>query len=307
MNALSNSPAPPASRPLVGVAWMLLTGALFVAVTATVKHMGHGIPAAQSAFLRYLMGLAFLLPMLPALSRAKISRRELGLFGLRGFMHALGIMCWFYAMTRIALAEVTAMMYLSPVFVTIGAAVFLGERLRLRRVLAVGAAVLGALIILRPGVREVSAGHLAMLGTGVTFAISYLITKRLTERASATVVVAMLSLVVPVALAPFAWVVWVPVTVEQLGWLFLVALFATAGHYTMTLAIAAAPISVTQPVTAVQLIWAVILGAVAFGEPVDPWVVAGGAVIASAVVFIALREHAQARSRTIPPPTPPLA
>jgi drug/metabolite transporter (DMT)-like permease len=64
----------------------------------------------------------------------------------------------------------------------------------------------------------------------------------------------------------------------------------------MTLAFAAAPIGVTQPVTALQLVWAVALGALAFGEAVDPYVVFGGVVIVSAVIFIALREQAVRRA-----------
>ncbi len=306
MNALSSS-ARSDTRPVAGILWMVATGLFFVGVTAVVKHMGDAVPAAQSAFLRYLLGLVFLLPMLPAMMNARLDRRDLSLFGLRGLVHALGVILWFFAMTRISLAEVTAMNYLVPVYVTLGAALFLGERLRLRRVLAVSAAILGALIILRPGVREISPGHVAMLGTALFFAFSYLIAKRMTGHASPSVVVGMLSVTVTIGLAPFAWAVWAPVTLEQIGWLFLVAFFATAGHYTMTLAFAAAPIGVTQPVTALQLVWAVTLGALAFGEPVDLFVVAGGAVIVSAVIFIALREQAvrRAEARAAAPPVLP--
>jgi drug/metabolite transporter (DMT)-like permease len=306
MNALS-TPERADTRPLAGVLWMVLTGLLFVGMTAIVKNMGDAVPAAQAAFLRYLLGLVFLLPMLPAMMRARLGRRDLGLFGLRGAVHTLGVILWFFAMTRIPLAEVTAMNYLVPVYVTLGAALFLGERLRLRRILAVGAAILGAMIILRPGLREVSPGHIAMLGTAVFMSASYLIAKRMTGSASPEVVVGMLSVTVTIGLAPFAWVVWVPVTTEQLGWFLLVAFFATAGHYTMTLAFTAAPIGVTQPVTALQLVWAVALGALAFGEPIDPYVVTGGVVIVSAVIFIALREQAmrRARLRDDGPPTIP--
>jgi drug/metabolite transporter (DMT)-like permease len=300
------APARSDTRPVAGVLWMVLTGLLFVAMTAAVKYLGDAVPAAQSAFLRYLLGLVFLLPLVPVMLRAPLDHRDLGLFGLRGAVHTFGVILWFFAMTRIPLAEVTAMNYLVPVYVTLGAAVFLGERLRLRRMLAVGAAIAGALIILRPGVREVSLGHVAMLGTALFLAASYLIAKRMTGRASPAVVVGMLSVTATIGLAPFAWAVWVPVSLEQLGWLFLVALFATAGHYTMTLAFAAAPIGVTQPVTALQLVWAVALGALVFGEPVDPHVVLGGAVIVAAVIFIALREQAarRAQAREEDPPFP---
>ncbi|WP_235866788.1 DMT family transporter [Salibaculum griseiflavum] len=291
-------------RPLAGIFWMIVTGLNFVAVTALVKHVGNDIPAAQSAFLRYVLGLVFLLPMIRPILRARLTRRQMKLFTLRGAAHTLAVILWFYAMTRIPIAEVTAMNYLNPVYVTIGAALFMGEELPPRRLAAVVMALIGALIILRPGLRELNSGHLAMIFTAIAFAIGYMITKRLSGEVSAAVIVGMLSITVTIGLAPFAFAVWVPVTGTQLLWLFGVACFATAGHYTMTLAFASAPLTVTQPVTFLQLIWAVTLGAVVFGEGVDGWVILGGVVIVASVSFISWRE-ARARRMVTPSPNAP--
>ncbi len=284
---ITSSPAP---NPILGIFWMIVTGLCFVAVTALVKYLGDDMPAAQSAFLRYLLGLVFLLPMISSLRAISFTRRSLGFYSLRGLVHALGVILWFYAMTQIPLAEVTAMNYLSPIYVTLGAALFLGERIALRRVLAVLAAFVGALIILRPGLREISPGHLAMLATAMLFAASYLMAKRMSGEVNAAVVVGMLSITVTICLAPVAYAVWVPPTATQLFWLFWVAAFATAGHYSMTLAFAAAPITVTQPVTFLQLVWAVTLGALVFGEAVDVFVIIGGLVIMGSVLVITWRE-----------------
>lgn len=273
-----------------GVIWMLVTGLAFVAVTAIVKHIGGGVPPAEAAFLRYALGLVFLIPMLRPLIKANLQRRQIILFGWRGAVHSIGVILWFFAMTKIPIADVTAMNYLSPVYVTLGAVLFLGEKLAFRRILAIIAALVGALIILRPGFREVSIGHIAMLFTAVLFAASYLIAKRMADEVNPVVVVAMLSITVTIGLAPFAYAQWVTPTLAQVGWLFLVAVFATIGHLTMTLAFRAAPMTVTQPVTFLQLVWAATLGAVAFGEPVDGWVVLGGLVILASVSFISWRE-----------------
>ncbi|MFW2542051.1 DMT family transporter [Primorskyibacter sp. 2E107] len=279
-----------AQRPGVGIFWMVVTGLCFVAVTALVKALGGRVPAAESAFLRYLLGLVFLIPMWPALRRAPMTPRLWKLFGLRGVVHSVGVAMWFYAMTRIPIAEVTALNYLNPVYVTILAVFFLGETLALRRILAICAALAGAVLILRPGFRELDPGHIAMLGTAFAFSISYLLAKIFSSEVNAAVVVSMLSVTVTIGLAPLAWTVWVWPTWWDLGILFCVACFATAGHYTMTLAFAAAPVTVTQPITFLQLVWSVAIGALFFGEPADPWVIAGGAVILSAVVFITWRE-----------------
>jgi drug/metabolite transporter (DMT)-like permease len=286
------------SRPVVGIFWMIFTGLMFVAVTAVVKHIGSDVPAAQAAFLRYILGLVFLLPMIKPILAAHLTGRQKKLFWVRGLVHTIAVILWFFAMARIPIAEVTAMNYLSPVYVSMGAALFLGEKLPPRRLAAVIMALVGAMIILRPGVKEVEIGHIAMLATAVFFAIGYLIAKQLSGEVSAPVVVGMLSITVTVGLAPFAAAVWVTPTLAQLGWLFLVACFATAGHYAMTLAFAAAPLTVTQPVTFLQLVWAVLLGAVVFGEAVDGWVIFGGAVIMASVTFITWREAVARRKIT---------
>ncbi|MBW4985175.1 DMT family transporter [Mameliella sp. CS4] len=269
---------------------MVVTGLCFVAVTALVKSLGQRIPAQESAFLRYVLGLVFLLPMARQVMRVRLTPRLWRLFSLRALFHTGGVVLWFYAMTRIPIAEVTAMNYLNPVYVTVLAVFFLGERLALRRVLAIVAALLGAVMILRPGFRELDPGHFAMLATALFFAGSYLLAKILSGEVSAAVVVGLLSVGVTIGLAPLAIAVWVWPTWLELLILLGVALFATAGHYTMTLAFAAAPVTVTQPVTFLQLVWAVALGAILFGEPVDPWVIAGGSLILAAVVFITWRE-----------------
>ncbi|MBU2980747.1 DMT family transporter [Lentibacter algarum] len=287
-------------QPVKGVFWMLVTGVLFVAVTALVKHNGTRIPAAESAFLRYALGLVFFIPMIGTLRKAHLTPRQHKLFWVRGLAHSGGVTLWFYAMARIPIADVTAMNYLSPIYVTIGAALFLGEKLAFRRILAVVAALVGALIILRPGFREVGAGHLGMLFAAVVFAVSYLIAKIMADETNPLVVVAMLSITVTVGLFPMAMMNWVAPTLGEVGILFAVAAIATAGHFTMSMAFAAAPVTVTQPVSFLQLVWAVTLGVLVFDEAFDPWVVVGGLVIISSIGFITLREAALKRKMRTP-------
>lgn len=269
---------------------MVVTGLCFVGVTALVKLLAGRVPAAESAFLRYVIGLVFLLPAWRSLAQLRLTRRQFGLVTLRGAAQTVGVICWFFAMTRIPLAEVTAMNYLTPIYVTILAVFVLGERLAMRRIMAIVVALGGALLILRPGFRELDPGHFAMLGTALLFSVSYLIAKIISGEMSAVAVVTLLSITVTIGLFPFALAVWVTPSWGDLGILFLVACFATGGHYAMTLAFAAAPVTVTQPVTFLQLVWSVIVGAAFFAEPVDPWVVLGGVVIMGAVLFITWRE-----------------
>ena len=170
----------------------------------------------------------------------------------------------------------------------------------IRRILAVIFALAGAIVILRPGFREISMGHVAMMGTALFFAGSYLFAKHLTNRVSAETVVIMLSIFVTIGLFPLAYKVWVPPRLDELIILFGVAVLATLGHYTMTKAFMAAPVTVTQPVTFLQLIWAISVGALFFNENIDPFVIAGGIIIVSSVSFMTWREAVLKKKQLMP-------
>lgn len=291
----------PAVRPLAGVGWMLLTGLLFVCVTAVVRYLGTDLPATESAFIRYAIGLVLVLPMMRPLLRRRPSRRVLGLYAARGLVHGIGVILWFYAMARVPIAEVTAIGYTAPIFVTIGAAMFLGERLHLRRIMAVLIAFIGTLVLLRPGFETVSLGQLAQLAAAPLFAASYLLAKSLTDEEDPAVIVGMLSVVCTIVLLPGALLDWQTPTGEEVFWLAMTAVFATAGHYTLTRAFRAAPITVTQPVGYLQLVWAALIGMAAFGEPFDPYVFAGGGIIVGAATYISHRELVAAKQPHTPP------
>lgn len=288
-------------RTLVGVGWMLVTGVLFVGVTGIVRHLGSDMPATEGAFIRYAFGTLLMLPAIRPMLRNPPGRRQTGLFAARGFVHGFAVMLWFYAMARIPIAEVTAIGYTAPIYVTLGAALFLGEPLQLRRILAVAAAFAGAVIILRPGLQEVSSGQLAQLCAAPLFATSFLMAKSFTRGEDPGVIVLMLSLFCTLTLLPFAIWHWRQPTAEEVGWLALTALIATAGHYTLTRAFEAAPITVTQPVQFLQLVWATLLGMAAFGEPVDPYVLIGGGIIVGSATYISHREAMLARRARTPP------
>ncbi len=295
----TETPAP--DRALEGIGWMLLTTVLFVFVTGIVRYLGSDIPAAEAAFIRYAIGLALVLPALRPLlrqwPRAALMRR----FALRGLVHGVAVMLWFYAMARVPIAEVTALGYTAPIYVTLGAAYFFAERLHARRIMAVAAGFVGAMIILRPGFQEISSGQLAQLTAAPLFATSFLLAKGLTREFSAGLIVAMLSLFCTLTLLPGAILQWRDPTLEEVLWLGLTAVFATAGHYTLTRAFAAAPLTVTQPVGFLQLVWAAALGILVFGETLDPFVFLGGGIVVAAVTYISHREAAAARRMRTPP------
>lgn len=285
-------------RALAGIGWMLLSGLCFVGVNGVVKYLGTDLPAAQSAFIRFAFGAVFFLPVVPKVLRMGLPAPVWRLFGWRGLLHVAAVVLWFHAMARVPVAEMSAIAFLNPVLVLVIAGLMLGERLGPRRVMVVVAALAGAMLVLRPGFREVTEGHLAQIAATLGFAASYIVAKRLSAAAPASVVVAVMSVSVTLGLLPLALWVWQPVSPAQLAWLALVAALATGGHYAMTRAFSAAPLVVTQPVSFLQIVWSTALGALAFSEAVDPWVLAGGALIIGA---ISLNSWAEARTGSPPP------
>ncbi len=273
-----------------GIAWMALAGVLFVAVTGIVRHLGSDMNPVQAAFIRYAMGIVIMTPLLLRVRWSRFVSRRPGLYLARGAVHGAGVMLWFYAMAHIPIAEVTALGFTAPIFTTIGAALFLGEKVRARRVGAVLMGFAGALIILRPGVAVIDPGAIAQLVAAPLFATSFILAKKLTETDPSRVIVGALSIIVTLMLLPPALLVWRTPTLTELGWLFATASFATAGHLTLTQAFRAADITVTQPVAFLQLVWATLLGYYAFGEVPDIFTWVGAAVIIASATYIAHRE-----------------
>ncbi len=286
---------------LAGIVWMVLTTFCFAGVTGIVRYIGTDVAAVEAAFIRYALGLLLFLPWMGQLLKNLPSKRILKLYTARGLIHGLGVMLWFYAMARIPMAEVTALGYTAPIFVTIGAALFLGERLHFRRITAVAIGFLGTMIILRPGFHEIGAGQIAQLCAAPLFATSFLLAKRLTGEESPVMIVIMLSIFCTLTLMPGAIYYWTNPTLSELFWLGMTAVIATLGHYTMTRAIQAAPVTVTQPISFLQLIWAALLGIAVFGEPLDPFVLMGGGIVVAAITFISHREAVAARRQVTPP------
>jgi drug/metabolite transporter (DMT)-like permease len=208
-------------------------------------------------------------------------------------------MLWFFAMARIPIAEVTAIGYTTPIFTVVGAVLIFGERIHMRRIIAIIIGFIGILIILRPGFETIEIGSLAQLVAAPCFAISFLFAKKLTNTENSSDTLVMLSIFCTLALMPGALYLWKAPTVTELAWLALVAVFATAGHYALTKSIANAPLTVTQPFSFLQLVWAILFGYLIFDEVPDVWVCLGAAMIVAVISYMSHREAAVIRKHNL--------
>ena len=279
------------NQSLLGIFWMVITTILFVAVTASVRFLDGEVPAPQAAFMRYLIGTLLLTPALISLIKVKPNRSLMKKFLIRGVVHSIGVTLWFYAMSVMPVAEVTAIGFLTYIFVSIGACLFLNEKLHKHRLTAIVISFLGALIILRPGFKEIGNGQIGMLIATIVFTLSYLIAKIVSKERSSAEIVAMLSLFTTIFLIPTAIYSWEPLSIKALIVLTFTAVIATLGHITMTKAIKSAPMVVTQPILFLQLVWASMVGLFIFDENFDPFVILGGTVIMICVCYVSYREH----------------
>ena len=275
---------------LLAIFFMVLTGACMVAVMVNLRYLDGSLPSVQVAFIRYLFGLAIIFPF--AVQELKLRNLKIPIIkhGIRGTLHGFGVVLWFYSVSQITLSQVTAISYLTPIFTTIGAIIVFKERLTKQRFLAILTAIIGAILILRPGLEVISAGKWAQLFSTLLFAASYLITKNLTKTEGTFLIVFMLNLFATLTLLPFALLIWISPSVIDLGLLLTIAILASFGHYFVTKAVALAPLSVTQPVIFLQLIWSTLIGLLIFGEPIDLLIIIGGGFIVLAITQIAYSE-----------------
>ena len=283
-----------ASGTRVGAAW-LLAGCAFVIVMQTMaRHVAQDLPAVEMVFFRFLFGILFMLPWAARAGSAGLRTGRSRLYWLRATGTLVIMICVYTALSEIPVADVTALLFMAPIFTTLGAGLFLKEHIGPRRWIAVAVGFVGALIVLRPGMGAFSSVALLVLVGAFFNAVVVLVTKVLSRTESANVIVFYQSLMVIVLSAPLAFWFWVPPTAPALGWLFAMGGVATAGQQCTTRALIAADASAIQPVNFSRLLFAALLGYVVFGEVADLWVWIGGAIVFAATLLTASERPATA-------------
>lgn len=271
--------------------WMVLGGLCFSLLNTLARALSQQLDVYQTQFLRYLMGL---LVMLPLVWRHGVQAyRPVNMAGQfwRGGVHTLGLILWFTALPHISLADMTAIGFTGPIFIMIGAAWFLGEPMRRDRWIAALIGFAGVLVVVLPKMTGQGGWYnLVMLASSPVFAASFLITKALTRYEKPGVIVLWQSLTVTLLSLPMALPHWQsPSSVQWLGFV-VTGVLGTLGHYCLTRAFHIADISATQSLRFLDLVWASLLGWLVFSDVPSASTWAGAMVILLATVWIARRE-----------------
>ena len=277
--------------------WMVFSCLMFSLVMVSIRLFLVDLPSEQSVFLRYLIGAGMLLPWIGRSALCVVTSQVRGLMALRALLHGVGVYTWFFGVLRIPLAEVNAMLNLGPVYATIGAALFMGEKLRIRRIAAILISFCGALIIIKPGFAEINIGTFAVLITAPLFAGSDLIAKRLKIYHDDKLIIFSLSVGIAAFMAVPAINVWQPIT--SMNWIGIMAISiaATIGHITLMRSFRG-PMWAAQTGKYMQLLFVVLFGIALFDEVPAISTLIGALVVLGAVSYIAVREG---RSRDVAP------
>jgi drug/metabolite transporter (DMT)-like permease len=291
--------APPAvpGQTARGILLMLLATLLFTAMDAVVKGLVQSYPTMQVLWARFFMQFAFVVLILLARGGlgASLRTRFPRLHLLRALLQFGTAGLFFLSLGHIGLAEAQALADVSPVLITLGAALFLGERLGPRRILGVLAALVGALIVIRPGFSVFTPAALLPIGAAICYAGFALITRKVGMQESIWTSMiwsaAFGSVVAGVLMLPG----WVPITATDLPLFLLVGVLGTGAQLCIVRSFSVAEASVVAPFGYAGILFAIFWGAALFGELPDPATLFGALVIVAAGLYVWHRETRAAR------------
>lgn len=283
------------SAPLRAALLMLASTMAFGLMAVTIRLATAHVPTQEVAFFRNAFGLLALLPMLMRPGRSPLRTQQLPRYFLRSAIGLGSMLCGFWAVGHLPLSQAVSLSYSTPLFVTIAAVLWLGEKVRIRRWAAVIVGFIGVLVIVRPGHHGFEPGTLIAVLAAVLSALVAIQIKQLTRVDGAdTVVFYTYVFWVPLSLVP-ALFVWTWPT--GIAWLWLVAtgIFGTAGQLLWTRALRLGEVSALTPISFMQLPLVALCGWLLFGETLDRWTVIGAAIILGSNAYIAHREALLAR------------
>ena len=278
---------------------MIAAAAAFSVMNALIRVLAESLDPLQIAFFRNFFALLFMLPWLLRHGRAGLETKRFGLHVWRAVLGLGAMILWFYSVTILPLAEAVALNFTVPLFVTIGAALILGEVVRARRWSATLIGFLGVLVIVRPGFAEVDWTTALPILAAVVMAVSVLVVKTLSETEDPNAIVLYMNLLLtPLSLIP-ALFVWRWPDWSALPLLLVLGALAALAHLWLTRAYTKADASAIMPYDYMRLPFIAVIAYFAFGEQPDLWTWIGGAVIAGAAIYIARREAQVARERAV--------
>ena len=278
------------ARVLRGVAWAVVSMALFSLTPVFVRFLASEMHAVEIIFHRSLIATAVLLAWFVWRDIARLRTRVFKSHVGRAALNFAGMTLWFQAIIAMPLAEATALHFTLPLYTVIFAALFLGERVGWRRWSATAVGFLGALIVLRPGAVPVSSEAVMVLASAAFYGGAVVMIKLLT-RTDAALPIAFYSnlLMGVIALLPTIFL-WRGPALSDIPMLLALAFIGTAAPYCFTRALANLDASVVAPLDFLRLPFTAFAAWLIFFEVPDRWTWVGAVVIFGSTTYVARRE-----------------
>lgn len=276
--------------------FLLLCSALgFSAMSVLVKLGGHLLPVAMLVLARGAVSLVLSIGLVLGSGVPMWGNQPWRLIG-RGLLGLGGLACFFYAVTALPLAEVTVLHYMNPIFTAVIAAVWLGEKIDRRLVIAIALALAGTLLVVRPGalfgVHEAlnAKGVAAAFASALFSAFAYTTVRSLSRTEHPDVIVFYFSLVATPATLPFALADWRAPTTA--GWLILLGIGVTTqiGQVFLTRGFTLVPAARGTTVGYIQIVFAATWGWLLFHEPPTAWTIVGAVLVVTSTMLILTRK-----------------
>jgi len=280
----------------VKAAMLMLAGMLaFSIMSALVRLAAEQIHSFEVAFFRNILAVIIFLPLIAKMGPGMLRSKQPKLHLARAGLGAMAMLCFFTALTLIPLAEVTALGFASPFFATLGAVLFLGERIKFHRTSALIVGFMGVMVVLRPGYVEFSLGAaLILLSAGLIGTTAVFVKKLSATDAPEAIAIWMVVLQTPITFIA-ALFFWEWPTLETFGYLICLAFAGTVGHLCWTRAMSIADVTQLQPFEFAKLPFVAVIGFFVFSEVPSKWVWIGGGIIFAANGYITHREARLAR------------
>lgn len=282
-----------------GVMLLLCSALGFSGMSVLVKLGGHVLPVAMLVLARGAVSLVLSIGMVARSGVPIWGNQPRRLVG-RGLLGLGGLACFFYAVTALPLAEATVLHYMNPIFTAIVAAVWLGEKVDRRLVLAIAIALAGTILVVRPGalfgVHEALdwKGVAAALGGATFSAFAYTTVRSLSRTEHPDVIVFYFSLVATPATLPFAIADWQSPTPS--GWLILIGIGVTTqfGQIFLTRGLTLVPAARGTTVGYIQIVFAATWGWLLFHESPTVWTFVGALLVVISTMLILTKRIANA-------------
>lgn len=269
-----------------GPAWMVMGGVSLTLMAIDIRYLAPKFSVLEMIFIRNVITLAIMLPWAYRVGAAGLRTRRFPLHLFRNLIHYLGNLGWFLGVTLVTLADLSALQFTVPLFITVMAALILGEDVGRRRWSATCIGFFGVLIIVRPGYIPAELGTVAVMLSAFFYAASHVSTKVLSRTESPNLVLFYMAVVfVPVSLVP-ALFVWVTPGWQDAPPLLILGATGAFAHFCIIRSFSAADASLVTPFEFVRLPVSAAFGFVLFGETAEIWTWIGALVIFGATYYI---------------------